>query len=461
MHAARRLARAIACSALGSAVAIATLTCAPNALANGRFPAASQLVVGPNDPSLLAVRTTFGLLVSRDQGANFDWICETALGYSGVQDPSVGITASGAFTIGTFGGLLVSPDTGCAWSFVGGALTKIPVDDIVVRPDTPSTALALTRKHTGDDDAGAPVYLTQIYATTDNGAGWSKLGAPIDPAALTYTLEVARSDPQRLYVSGLKGTGASAQALLFVSSDGGATWTPRTIPLDAANERAPFIAAVDPAKPDVVYVRTSGPTANRLLVTTNAGQSWDVKYTGGQMLGFALSPDGSKVYLGGPDDGVRVASTSDFQFTKKAAIAVQCLAARGSTLYACSNDKNGGFAVGASTDDGATFTAKLHLSTIRGAIVCASPDASAAECAQEWPTVRDSLSGGGDAGSPSDGGAVGRDAGSPSSDAGANAASPPSESKSCGCHEASTSNGLFSTLALALASMLALRRARR
>ena len=436
---------------------------APEALANGRFPSASQLVVGPSDPNLLAVRTTFGLLVSHDKGANFDWICETALGYSGVQDPSVGLTGAGAFTVGTFGGLLVSPDTGCAWGFVGGALAKLPVDDVVVRGATPSNVLALTRKHTSDDDAGAPLYTTQIYATSDDGANWSKLGVPLDPGALTYTIEVARSDPQRLYVSGLKGTGMNAQAFLFVSTDTGATWTPRSIPFDAASERAPFIAAVDPAKPDVVYVRTSGPVANRLLVTTNAGQSWDVRYTGGQMLGFALSPDGSKVYLGGPNDGVQVASTVDFQFTKKSSVAVQCLTANGGTLYACSNDKNGGFAIGASTDDGATFTPKLHLTTIRGAIVCASPDASAAECAQEWPTVRDLLNGGGDAGSQDDGGIViGRDGGARAPDGGANAANPPGDStKSCGCREASASNGIFSTLALVMATMFALRRKRR
>ena len=458
MVAPRKLAHALA----ASAVVLVAVAVAPIARANGRFPAANQLVVGPSDPNLLAVRTTFGLLVSHDKGANFDWICETALGYSGVQDPSVGLTASGALTVGTFGGLLVSPDTGCSWSFAG-ALTKLPIDDVVVRGDTPSTALALTRKHTGDDDAGAPLYTTQIYATADDGASWAKLGAPLDPIALTYTIEVARSDPQRLYVSGLKGTGTSAQAFLFVSTDTGATWTPRPIPLDAATERAPFIAAVDPAKPDIVYVRTSGPVANRLLVTTNAGQSWDVKYTGGQMLGFALAPDGSKVYLGGPSDGVQVASTADFQFTKKSAVAVQCLTANGGTLYACSNDKNGGFAVGASTDDGATFTPKLHLTTIRGAIVCASPDASAAECALEWPTVRDLLNGGSDAGPAQDdgGGVIGHDAGARVPDGGTNAASPPGDAKSCGCREASTTSGIFSTLALVLLTFLALRRTRR
>src|SRR3954462_11155284 len=43
------------------------------ALANGRYPAASQLVVDPNDPKHLVVSATFGFLDSRDDGKTFNW----------------------------------------------------------------------------------------------------------------------------------------------------------------------------------------------------------------------------------------------------------------------------------------------------------------------------------------------------------------------------------------------------
>ncbi|WP_198104559.1 hypothetical protein, partial [Clostridioides difficile] len=70
-------------------------------------------------------------------------------------------------------------------------------------------------------------------------------------------------------------------------------------------------------------------------------------------------------------------------------IAVQCLRTSGTTVYACSNEVSG-FILGASDDDGATFTPKLHLATIRGAIACAA-SAPAAACAADWPALRDSL----------------------------------------------------------------------
>jgi MYXO-CTERM domain-containing protein len=96
------------------------------------------------------------------------------------------------------------------------------------------------------------------------------------------------------------------------------------------------------------------------------------------MKGFALSPDGSKVYAGGPNVGLYVASSADLQFKSvpeqlpdggTRTVHVQCLAARGNELWACS-DEPSGFIVGTSTDDGVTFAAKLHLTTIAGAAAC-------------------------------------------------------------------------------------------
>jgi hypothetical protein len=50
-------------------------------------------------------------------------------------------------------------------------------------------------------------------------------------------------------------------------------------------------------------------------------------------------------------------------------IHVQCLATHGADLWACS-DEPSGFIAGVSQDDGATFTAKLHLTTIGGPAQC-------------------------------------------------------------------------------------------
>ena len=54
------------------------------------------------------------------------------------------------------------------------------------------------------------------------------------------------------------------------------------------------------------------------------------------MLGFALSSDGSKIFIGSNEDGLLMAEASDLVFHRQnAKIHVQCLATRGNELWAC------------------------------------------------------------------------------------------------------------------------------
>src|SRR5262249_13015982 len=156
----------------------------------------------------------------------------------------------------------------------------------------------------------------------------------------------------RVYVSGQLSDG---NAVLLVSNDDAQHWAAHTFPIDPAREIGAFIAAVDPQNADRVYVRVARAFDTRLVVTDDGGGSFrDVRTTLGRMLGFALSPDGSKVYFGGPRDGLMLASRSDLAFVQRSTLDVECLATSGTTLYACSTEPSG-FLVGSSDDDGATF----------------------------------------------------------------------------------------------------------
>jgi MYXO-CTERM domain-containing protein len=310
-----------------------------------------------------------------------------------------------------FEGLTLSVDHGCDWHLSDGVLKGKVIIDTVVRRESPKSALVLSTVYAGENDAGVR-YATQIYATTDNGATWAAYGAPLVEDARVETLEVAASDPHRVYVSGVRGSGPGSVSTLFVSMDDGATWMERPIPTEKNAERAPFLAAVDPMNADRVYVRTESDVGSRLLVSDNAGMSFTNPFKGvGAMLGFALSPDGSKIFLGGPDDGLYTATKADLAFTKRSPIHVQCLATEGKTLFACS-DENSGFLVGSSEDDGVTFAPKLHVYGLRGPLAC-PPATSAAACAPQWPPLRDALA----AGAPDAGDAGETDAGpEPSAD---------------------------------------------
>jgi hypothetical protein len=367
------------------ASACAALLEAAPASANGRYPAASQLVISPSDPNSLLLRATFGFLLSRDGGATWDWICEQAVGYAGEQDPAIGVTASGSLLSGAFEGLSVSLDRGCTWSLATGGLRTVV--DLTVVPGAPHEALALTNAFSGTGDAGN-LYESKVDLSTDDGAHWGPIGLPLDPSLVLVTIESAPSDRQRVYVSGHRGAKDSGAGVLLVSMDGGLTFGERAVPLDA-NESDPYIAAVDPTNADLVYLRTAGTSTGRLLVTADAGKTLSVRYTGGAILGFALSPDGAKVYLGG-SDGLQVASTADYTFRQTSTVPVQCLRAGAGVLYVCSDELAAGFTLGRSRDDGATIEPTLHLAQIRGPLAC-PPATSTVACKASWPALEQQL----------------------------------------------------------------------
>jgi len=333
----------------------------------------------------MVLRATYGMLFSRDAGVTWHWVCERAIGYNGAEDPALTVFPNGRVVAGLFKGLSVTEDGGCNWHFVPGPLEGQVVIDEAQWPNAPSTAVALTSSYAGEV-AGAPRYKNEVHLTEDNGGTWAKIGTPIDSRAISETIEVAASDPKRLYVSAIRGEDKSREGLLFVSNDRGAHWTERKIPLLLEAERAPFLAAVDPKNANRIYVRTSGPEKNRLLVSDDAGVHFRVIHSGGPLLAFALGEGGETVYVGGPKDGLRVASTKDFVFVPRTTKAIECLARVGSALYACSNEANG-FILGRSNDDGVTFEPLLHLATMAGPLACPGA-ASMNVCATDWGQLK-------------------------------------------------------------------------
>jgi len=365
------------------------------AWANGRYPQADQLLVSDDRPSLLAARTTFGLLLSTDAGQTWDWVCERATGYSGVQNPTFGLMASGTIIAGLREGLARSADSGCNWAFASASLSGSPVVDLTVPRAAPGTALALVW------DAQATGYSSRFVQSNDDAATFLPYGQAIDPSVLLLTLDVAPSDPHRIYASGTRTVDGVRSGLLFVSTDDALHWTEYAVPFDPKVEQGLYIAAVAPDSADTVYLRTASATTSRLLVTRDAGRHFEIAYSG-SLLAFALSPDGSQLFFGG-EDGLHAGQTSDLQFEQRSELRLLCLAATNDTLYACSDERSG-FTVGASRDGGSSFAPLLHLNTVRGPLAC-GPDATVASCEADWPKVRAQLGLPPDAGATNLGGA--------------------------------------------------------
>lgn len=348
------------------------------ASANGRFPKAQVVATVPGSSGdTLFVRTTFGILVSRDRGVTFRWICERALGYEGQWDPPIAVTRDGRLWVGLEAGLVSTPD-GCAVD-VASELAGETVRDLTT-DDRGETLWAVT---------GAPGKPTHVFRR--KGSRWERLAAVGLDDVNPMTIEVAPSDPSRLYVSGQPYD--TIRGRLYRSDDGGKTFTGRAN--DRKAEGPFFIAAVDPASPSRVVLRHLHTTGSDVLVTTDGGATFRATLSmASAMFGFTHSADGKTLWAGSglPDHGVLRSTDRGETWQKVANRGVLCLHAPPApkdALYACENVLAlGASAAAVSSDRGVTWSSLGTFADVRGPVACAA-DAGAALCGEAaWEEIR-------------------------------------------------------------------------
>lgn len=380
------------------ALACALALSAAPAWGNGRLPMAGQVALSPRDPDLLLLRTTFGIVLSRDHGASFGYVCERAMHYGGAQDPPYALTPSGGI-------LLVS-----SLGFVRGASFGSHFDATVamrggrdLTVDYPSNrSWVLASMFQRQDPGGAYAFRSRLYRGDAEGEGIARdEGQWLAEDALYETLEVVPGDASRLLMSGAThGSGQPDRAFLALSEDAGEHFHRVAVPL-IGRESSVYIAGIDRAGDAArVFLRTAGGslTPGRLLIGDisalmeharkgeQAGATLrEVLRFGVPMLGFALDGAGA-VYAGG-DEGVFRADASALEFEKVASIRARCLAARPGELWACA-DEASGFLLGLSRDRGASFQPMLRLAQVETLVPGEEVQAA---CAEELATMRREL----------------------------------------------------------------------
>ncbi|MBS1124836.1 MAG: hypothetical protein H6Q90_7064 [Deltaproteobacteria bacterium] len=244
------------------------------ALANGRAPATNGVFLHPSDDQTLLVRTTFGLLISRDAGCTFRWVCEKAIGYGGEFDPKYAVATDGTIFATTFTGLRVSRDGGCTWDTATAAL---PAGDPNRIADRWIDAIDIAP--TGDvwvataESAGA----NDVYHSTDNGVTFAPRG--LASATIWWkSIKVAPSDPQRVYATGYQ-VAPTARAFLERTDTTGASWTEKPLPSTIQYGGTPlvYVTAVDPTNPDHLYLTSidaNPPSGDRLYRSTDGGDTF-------------------------------------------------------------------------------------------------------------------------------------------------------------------------------------------
>ena len=190
------------------------------ARANNGIPGSLGVLLPLDKPQEIGLATTFGLILSDDGGAELGLDLRAARHVDGQRlhrrsrRRPIGSTRSRSLT-----GLSFSDDESCGWQSAGGALAGQKVSDFFTDPSDPMRVLAAASPAT--DGGGAA--LASVYASTDGGATFGATPLYTAPAGASIVgIEIARSDPQVIYLTYVTATQHRLRPGLVRSADGGA-----------------------------------------------------------------------------------------------------------------------------------------------------------------------------------------------------------------------------------------------
>lgn len=354
-------------------LALALLT--PRAArANGRFPAASHVVLGRGAAErMIVLRTTFGLVVSEDLGETFHWICEEMTVWPNVlpqtYDPPVELHRERAILIGNESGMNRMRNV-CKVDPVPSARGRGIID---LASDGEASALFAIE--------ATPGGVNHVLRSTDGGLTFSALGAGVSGVLFT-TLDVAPSRRARVYAA---GRAEQDQSVRFYRSDDEGMTLER-VETDFFGAQELWVSGVSPADPDTVFVRAVRGLGTMLLRSTDGGRHFSrIAESSGAMLGFAVSDDGRTVWYGAREGLWRSADGGD-HFDRVSTTPVLCLRARGDALYVCSDWLTQGWALGRSMDQGSSIVPLVGFEDLDGPFACSENEPHTV-CVDRWPSL--------------------------------------------------------------------------
>jgi len=367
------------------------------ALGNGRPPLTNGIHFQPGDSRSLYVATTFGLLISHDDGCSFRWVCEQNIGYSGTFDPKYRIAQDGTIFATTFSGLRVSRNGGCSFTT---ATAEAPAGDPGRIADTWIDAIDIAP--TGDvwvatADNGKP---NDIYRSTDNARTFQPTGLS-SPSIWWKSVAVAPSRAQRIYATGYQVAGtlpdggqSPPTTHLEISDDTGAHW--HASPLTGVQFGAMpqlFVIGVEPTNPDIVFVASSlaNASGDRLYRSIDGGATFtEVLATTASIIDFAIERSGAMLVatFGGAGSYRSVDHGASFA-PLTGAPQLACVGERGDgAVFGCGANWEPDFKAVAKTTDGATWNQLFRFVELAGPLDCPAGTEEQRTCAAQWPAVQ-------------------------------------------------------------------------
>jgi hypothetical protein len=348
-----------------------------------------SVTLRPGTPEQILVSTTFGPVITRDNGGSWNEICEEAIGYGSGQRPAWWLSPTGAMFAGSFKGLFVSRGDGCTWE---------------PHPEFETTGCSDLQSQAGTLLATSGKYGVEnrILRSTDDGVSW--IASPEKSSVLFYsTVRIAPSNPDRVYAAAWWFDPYAS--ILLRSDDNGRTFAREDLSATLPAAGAFYVLAVHPLKPEVLFAsvtRDAEPRAVWLLRSIDSGKTFVPVIVTTEIFGsVAFGPDPAIVYAASgntlyrsTDEGLTFVALSTPQ--KNA-----CVATRGDRVYTCGLQELDTWAVG--QGDGGDFSSLLRWGRIAGPISCDAGTPVQTLCEPLWPVVRATLPPEPDAGKP-DGG---------------------------------------------------------
>jgi photosystem II stability/assembly factor-like uncharacterized protein len=329
------------------------------AAANGAFPDSDAILLPAGAPQQIILSTNFGLIISDDGGATWQWTCERPETSQGTLYSAGPAPDDRLFSLSPDVGLAVSSDGSCTWRRSGGPLASQVAVDYFPDPTDPTRVLAIAS--TDPDDGG--VLSSSLYLSTDGGVTFADQPLVTVDDVTLIGVESARSDPNTVYLAGYR---PGLHPLLMRSANRGKDW--ETLDLQPMLGASTYrIVAVDPADAKVVYLRVIASGGDVLAVTRDGGATFTkpVTVAGGALTGFARLQSGTVLVAGllnsasGATTGVTWRSGDGGRTFQDWALDPQphlrALAERGGKLYLAGKNYSDGWAIAVSTDEGRTL----------------------------------------------------------------------------------------------------------
>jgi hypothetical protein len=344
------------------------------ALADGALPDSLAIALPADKPHEILAGTNFGLLVSQDDGATFDWVCEEAIG-TGAYLFQLGPPPDDVLYALTLNGLAYSTDDGCSWQ-LGQIPGEIATDVFPAQSDS-QRVFTIVQPPQGD----ASFITRHVYESNDHGQTFANALYGPDAGELLTGIELARSAPE-LWATVYQYQ--PVEGFVARSLDDGGTWTT----IDLGVRQIPWLLAVDPANAGRVYLRLSqnGSIDSLARYDDPPGALTVLEPLEDKMSAFVLRADGS--ILVAQSSGRTWASHDGTTFELiESSSHLRALGERDGLLYALADNFGDGWAVGTSSD-GKSWKHLFQYGQIRGVRQCGNLPQ---QCAQPWTALQSRL----------------------------------------------------------------------